>query len=74
MKHKLIGLVLLLACASVLGACGNSKFKADYSLEIPDFEHVNQRGETVSLESLKVSLGLACIFSQTVCRSVRPCH
>ncbi|WP_336636452.1 SCO family protein [Lysinibacillus fusiformis] len=53
MKHKLIGLVLLLACATVLGACGNSKFKADYSLEIPDFEHVNQRGETVSLESLK---------------------
>ncbi|MGE7986987.1 SCO family protein [Lysinibacillus fusiformis] len=53
MKHKLIGLVLLLACAIVLSACGNSKFKADYSLEIPDFEHVNQRGETVSLESLK---------------------
>lgn len=53
MKRKLIGLVLLLACASVLVACGNSKFKADYSLEIPDFEHVNQRGETVSLESLK---------------------
>ncbi|WDU81188.1 SCO family protein [Lysinibacillus sp. G01H] len=53
MKRKLIGLVLLLACASVLGACGNSKFKADYSLEIPDFEHVNQRGETISLESLK---------------------
>lgn len=53
MKRKLIGLVLLLACASVLGACGNSKFKADYSLEIPDFEHINQRGETVSLESLK---------------------
>lgn len=53
MKRKLLGLVLLLTCASVLAACGNSKFKADYSLEIPDFEHVNQRGETISLESLK---------------------
>ncbi|MEG0449616.1 MAG: SCO family protein [Lysinibacillus sp.] len=53
MKLKMIGLVMLMMTAAVLSACGNYKFKADYSMELPDFEHVNQRGEAVSLESLK---------------------
>lgn len=53
MKVKIIGLVMLLAITTVLSACGNVKFKADYNLEMQEFEHVNQRNETVSLESLK---------------------
>ena len=53
MKVKVIGLVMLLAITTVLSACGNVKFKADYNLEMQEFEHVNQRNETVSLESLK---------------------
>lgn len=64
-----MGLVLLLALATVLSACGNSKFKADYSLELQDFEHVNQRGETVSLESLKGKPWLG-MYIFTNCNSV----
>ncbi|KOS68796.1 cysteine ABC transporter ATP-binding protein [Lysinibacillus contaminans] len=53
MKVKVIGLVMLLAMTAVLSACGNVKFKADYNYEMQEFEHINQRNETVSLESLK---------------------
>ncbi|MFJ7736373.1 SCO family protein [Lysinibacillus sp. NPDC097287] len=53
MKSKILGLVMLLAITAVLSACGNVKFKADYNYEMQEFEHVNQRNETVSLESLK---------------------
>lgn len=53
MKCKIVGLVMLLAITAVLSACGNVKFKADYNYEMQEFEHVNQRNETVSLESLK---------------------
>lgn len=53
MKVKVIGLVMLLAITTVLSACGNVKFKADYNMEMQEFEHVNQRNETVSLDSLK---------------------
>lgn len=53
MKVKVMGLVMLLAISMVLSACGNVKFKADYNYEMQEFEHVNQRNEKVSLESLK---------------------
>lgn len=53
MKVKVVGLVMLLAVSAVLSACGNVKFKADYNYEMQEFEHINQRNETVSLESLK---------------------
>ncbi|QPQ36139.1 SCO family protein [Lysinibacillus sp. JNUCC-52] len=71
MKNKVIGLVLLLALVTVLSACGNVKFKADYSYEIQDFDHVNQRGENVSLESLKGKPWLG-MYIFTNCNSVCP--
>lgn len=71
MKNKVIGLVLLLALITVLSACGNVKFKADYSYEIQDFDHVNQRGENVSLESLKGKPWLG-MYIYTNCNSVCP--
>ncbi|MFJ7647467.1 SCO family protein [Lysinibacillus sp. NPDC097279] len=71
MKNKVIGFVLLLALVTVLSACGNVKFKADYSYEIQDFDHVNQRGENVSLESLKGKPWLG-MYIFTNCNSVCP--
>ncbi|MFJ5763842.1 SCO family protein [Lysinibacillus sp. NPDC093210] len=71
MKNKGIGFVLLLALITVLSACGNVKFKADYSYEIQDFDHVNQRGENVSLESLKGKPWLG-MYIFTNCNSVCP--
>lgn len=53
MKGKVIGLVILLAISTVLSACGNVKFKADNNIAMQEFEHINHRNETVSLESLK---------------------
>lgn len=63
--------VLLLTLVTVLSACGNAKFKADYSLEMQDFEHINQRGETVSLDSLKGKPWLG-MYIFTNCNSVCP--
>ncbi len=71
MKNKVIGFVLLLALVTALSACGNVKFKADYSYEIQDFDHVNQRGENVSLESLKGKPWLG-MYIFTNCNSVCP--
>lgn len=53
MKVKVIGLVMLLAISTVLSSCGNVKFKADNNIVMQEFEHINHRNETVSLESLK---------------------
>ena len=69
MKIKVIGLVMLLTITTVLSACGNVKFKADYNLEMQEFEHVNQRNETVSLESLKGKPWLG-MYIFTNCTSV----
>lgn len=66
-----MGFVLLLTLVTVLSACGNAKFKADYSLEMQDFEHINQRGETVSLDSLKGKPWLG-MYIFTNCNSVCP--
>lgn len=63
--------MLLLALVTALSACGNVKFKADYSYEIQDFDHVNQRGENVSLESLKGKPWLG-MYIFTNCNSVCP--
>lgn len=71
MKNKVMWFVLLLTLVTVLSACGNSKFKADYSLEMQDFEHINQRGETVSLDSLKGKPWLG-MYIFTNCNSVCP--
>ncbi|WP_409369166.1 SCO family protein [Lysinibacillus sp. 38-6] len=71
MKNKGIVLLILLALVTVLSACGNVKFKADYSYGIQDFEHVNQRGEKVSLESLKGKPWLG-MYIFTNCTSVCP--
>ncbi|WP_432703180.1 SCO family protein [Lysinibacillus sphaericus] len=71
MKNKVIGFVCLLALVTVLSACGNAKFKGDYSLEMQDFEHINQRGETVSLDSLKGKPWLG-MYIFTNCNSVCP--
>ena len=53
MKGKVIGLVMLLAISTVLGACGNEKFTAEDHIVMQEFEHINHRNKTVSLESLK---------------------
>lgn len=66
-----MGFVLLLTLVTVLSACGNAKFKADYSLEMQDFEHINQRGEPVSLDSLKGKPWLG-MYIFTNCNSVCP--
>ncbi|MGE7090410.1 SCO family protein [Lysinibacillus sp. NPDC048646] len=71
MKNKVTGLALLLVLAAVLSACGNVKFKADYSMEMLDFEHVNQRGEQVSLEDLKGKPWLG-MYVFTNCTSICP--
>lgn len=71
MKNKGIVLLILLALVTVLSACGNVKFKADYNYGIQDFEHVNQRGEKVSLESLKGKPWLG-MYIFTNCTSVCP--
>lgn len=71
MKNKGNVLLILLALVTVLSACGNVKFKADYSYGIQDFEHVNQRGENVSLESLKGKPWLG-MYIFTNCTSVCP--
>lgn len=63
--------MLLLALVTALSACGNVKFKADYSYEIQDFDHVNQRGENISLESLKGKPWLG-MYIFTNCNSVCP--
>ncbi|MFJ7666905.1 SCO family protein [Lysinibacillus sp. NPDC097195] len=71
MKNKGFVLLILLALVTVLSACGNVKFKADYNYGIQDFEHVNQRGENVSLESLKGKPWLG-MYIFTNCTSVCP--
>ena len=71
MKNKAIAFLIIAALVTVLSACGNVKFKADYSYGIQDFEHVNQRGENVSLESLKGKPWLG-MYIFTNCTSVCP--
>jgi len=71
MKNKAIAFLIIVALVTVLSACGNVKFKADYNYGIQDFEHVNQRGENVSLESLKGKPWLG-MYIFTNCTSVCP--
>lgn len=71
MKNKAIAFLIIAALVTVLSACGNVKFKADYSYGIQDFEHVNQRGENVSLDSLKGKPWLG-MYIFTNCTSVCP--
>ncbi|WP_286923056.1 MULTISPECIES: SCO family protein [Lysinibacillus] len=71
MKNKIIGFILLLMLTTVLSACGNVKFKADYDLALPDFEHINQRGEAVSLKSLKGKPWIG-MYIFTNCTSICP--
>lgn len=71
MKNKIIGFILLLMLTTVLSACGNAKFKADYDLALPDFEHINQRGEAVSLKSLKGKPWIG-MYIFTNCTSICP--
>ena len=71
MKNKAIAFLIIVALVTVLSACGNVKFKADYNYGIQDFEHVNQRGENVSLDSLKGKPWLG-MYIFTNCTSVCP--
>ncbi|MGG2054322.1 SCO family protein [Lysinibacillus pakistanensis] len=71
MKNKIIGFILLLMLTTVLSACGNTKFKADYDLALPDFEHINHRGEAVSLKSLKGKPWIG-MYIFTNCTSICP--
>ncbi|GGG15022.1 SCO1 protein [Lysinibacillus alkalisoli] len=48
-KHWL----LVIVAALVLSACSNTKFKEDFDVELAAFEHINHRGDQVSLDSLK---------------------
>jgi len=69
MKKNLIVLLTLLVVATILGACSNYKFKATTEYVIEDFKTVDQRGETVTLESLKGKPWLA-MFIFTSCTTV----
>ncbi|GLC89306.1 SCO family protein [Lysinibacillus piscis] len=71
MKSKALIFFLCLVSAAVLSACGNVKFKADYNVEIQTFEHENQRGEQVSLDSLKGKPWIG-MYIFTKCVSVCP--
>lgn len=65
------GILTFLLCFSVvlLSACGNYKFKEDVSYEIDDFTATDQRGEQVTLDSLKGEPWLA-VFIFTNCTTI----
>jgi len=63
--------VLLLLCAIVLAGCNSNNFKAETDWEVETFSHESQRGEEVSLDSLKGKVWLAT-FIFTNCDDVCP--
>lgn len=71
MKGKVLGFVMLLIMTVMLSACGSDKFKVDYNYEMLEFEHINQRGEKVSLDSLKGKPWIG-MYIFTNCISVCP--
>lgn len=69
MKKKLIGLVIILVITSIIGACSNYKFKPTTEYKIEDFKMIDQRGETVTLDSLKGKPWIA-MFIFTNCNTI----
>lgn len=53
MKKKITALAVLLTLTLVLSACGSYNFKKDMEIPMKDFEHIDQKGDKVSLEDLK---------------------
>lgn len=69
MKKKSLALAMLLVVATVLSACSNYQFKPTTNYEISDFTAIDQRGEEVTLDSLKGKPWLA-MFIFTNCTSI----
>lgn len=63
--------VLFVLSALILAGCNSNKFKAETDWEVESFSHDSQRGEEVSLESLKGKVWLAA-FIFTNCEDVCP--
>jgi len=71
MKKIKLMFILLVISALALTGCNSNKFKAETDWEIESFSHQSQRGEEVSLESLKGKVWLAT-FIFTNCEDVCP--
>lgn len=69
MKKKSLALAMLLIVATVLSACSNYQFKPTTNYEISNFTAMDQRGEEVTLDSLKGKPWLA-MFIFTNCTSI----
>jgi protein SCO1/2 len=71
MRKKLLGLIGILIISTILSACSNYKFKEDHSYPIEDFNMIDQRGNTVTLEDLKGEPWIG-MFIFTKCITVCP--
>jgi len=71
MKKIKLMFILLVISALALTGCNSNKFKAETDWEVESFSHQSQRGEEVSLESLKGKVWLAT-FIFTNCEDVCP--
>ena len=69
MKRRYFVLMLMLVVATILSACSNYEFKPTTNYEISDFTMTDQRGEEVTLESLKGEPWLA-MFMFTNCTTI----
>ena len=69
-KYKKM-LIFIALSAIILTGCNSSKFKAETDWEVEPFSHESQRGEEVSLDSLKGKVWLAT-FIFTNCDDVCP--
>lgn len=63
--------ILVVLSAVILAGCNSNKFKAETDWEVEPFSHESQRGEEVSLESLKGTVWLSA-FIFTNCDDVCP--
>lgn len=69
MKKKSLALAFILLVATALSACSNYQFKPTTNYEISDFTMTDQRGDEVTLESLKGQPWLA-MFMFTNCTTI----
>lgn len=68
-KKHLLGLMTLLLVGMILGACSNYNFKPTIQYTVQDFEMIDHRGDTVTLDSLKGEPWVA-MFIFTNCATI----
>lgn len=68
-KRYLVGLMTVLIVATIVSACSNYNFKPTIEYKVQDFEMIDHRGETVTLDSLKGKPWLA-MFIFTNCTTI----